>query len=91
LEEKITGVPAVRTKGQGGLLDIQLHPDYANNGWIYLTYSKPTGDEGGTVLARAKLNGNALTNLEELFQAMPFLVRSTPIMYLLTTSILAVE
>lgn len=71
LEEKITGVPAVRTKGQGGLLDIQLHPNYAANGWIYLTYSKPTGDEGGTVLARAKLNGNALTNLEELFQAMP--------------------
>ncbi len=71
LDEKITGVPAVRDKGQGGLLDIQLHPDYANNGWIYITYSKPTGEEGGTVLARAKLEGNALTNLEELFQAMP--------------------
>lgn len=71
LDEKISGVPAVRDKGQGGLMDIQLHPDYATNGWIYLTYSKPTGEESGTVLARAKLEGNALTNLEELFQAMP--------------------
>lgn len=71
LDEKISGVPVVRTMGQGGLLDIQLHPDYATNGWIYLTYAKPTGPEGGTVLARAKLEGNALTNLEELFQALP--------------------
>lgn len=71
LAEKITGVPVVRSQGQGGLLDIQLHPDYASNGWIYLTYSKPTGEEGGTVLARAKLEGNALTNLQELFQALP--------------------
>lgn len=71
LEEKITGVPVVRSMGQGGLLDIQLHPDYASNGWIYLTYSKPQGEEGGTVLARAKLEGNTLTNLEELFQALP--------------------
>ncbi|MBK5279328.1 MAG: PQQ-dependent sugar dehydrogenase, partial [Bacteroidia bacterium] len=71
LDEEISGVPIVRSKGQGGLLDIQLHPDYANNGWIYLTYAKPQGEEGGTVLARAKLEGNALINLEELFQAMP--------------------
>jgi glucose/arabinose dehydrogenase len=71
LEEKISGVPAVRVMGQGGLLDIQLHPDYAKNGWIYLSYAKPTGAEGGTVIARAKLKGNALTDLEELFQALP--------------------
>src|SRR5688572_5920964 len=34
--EKLTGVPEVLNKGQGGLLDINLHPDYANNGWIYI-------------------------------------------------------
>src|SRR4051812_22525316 len=45
LDEKISNVPAVVAKGQGGLLDIKLHPDYASNGWIYLTYSKP-GEEG---------------------------------------------
>lgn len=72
LEEKITGVPTVYAQGQGGLLDITLHPDYATNGWIYLSYSKPGTDGGGTTIARAKLNGNALTDLEELFSAHPF-------------------
>lgn len=71
LPEKISGVPQVYDKGQGGLMDIQLHPNYAQNGWIYLTYSKPDGNNGGTVIARAKLQGNALVNWEELFKAQP--------------------
>lgn len=72
LDEKVSGVPKVFTNGQAGLMDIQLHPDYSKNGWIYLTYSKPNGDkEGGTVVARAKLKGNALVELEELFKATP--------------------
>jgi aldose sugar dehydrogenase len=72
LEEKIENVPAVYAQGQGGLLDIQLHPDYASNGWIYLSYAKPGTGGGGTTIARAKLEGNTLTNLEELFSAQPF-------------------
>lgn len=71
LEEKVEGVPAVYYEGQGGLLDIQLHPDYANNGWIYFSFAKPVGNGGATTLARAKLQGNSLTGLEELFQAQP--------------------
>lgn len=71
LDEKIQGVPPVYAHGQGGLMDIQLHPDYDKNGWIYLSYSKQVADSGGTVIARAKLEGNNLTNLEELFQALP--------------------
>ncbi|HEY5751163.1 MAG TPA: PQQ-dependent sugar dehydrogenase [Chryseolinea sp.] len=71
LKEKIEGVPPVYVHGQGGLLDIQLHPDFAKNGWIYLSYAKQVADSGGTVIARAKLEGNKLTNLEELFQALP--------------------
>ncbi len=72
LEEKIQGLPSpIYVKGQSGLLDIVLHPDYANNGWIYLSYSKQVADSGGTVIARAKLEGNNLTNLEELFSAQP--------------------
>jgi len=73
LEEKIQGVPQVVARGQGGLLDIQLHPDYTNNGWIYLSYSKPVeGDTtAGTAIARAKLEGNNLVQLEVLFQALP--------------------
>jgi len=71
LDEKIQGVPPVYAHGQGGLLDIQLHPDFAKNGWIYLSYSKQVADSGGTVIARAKIEGNTLTHLEELFQALP--------------------
>jgi glucose/arabinose dehydrogenase len=72
LAEKVTGVPQVYAEGQGGLLDIQLHPDYASNGWIYLSYSKRGSGGAGTTVSRAKLDGNKLTNLEELFIAQPF-------------------
>lgn len=70
LEEKIQ-IPDVYAKGQGGLLDITLHPDYENNGWIYLSYAKKGEGGGGTVIARTKLEGNKFTQLEELFAAQP--------------------
>ncbi|MBX7124136.1 MAG: PQQ-dependent sugar dehydrogenase [Cyclobacteriaceae bacterium] len=71
LPDTLTGVPAVLAKGQGGLLDIQLHPDYATNGWIYFSFSKPVQNDttSATVIARAKINGNTLTDVQELFQA----------------------
>lgn len=72
LDEKITNVPAVYAEGQGGLLDITLHPDYASNGWIYLSYSKPGTGGAAITIVRAKLEGNALTNVQELFSAQPF-------------------
>jgi glucose/arabinose dehydrogenase len=72
LDETVSNVPAVAAAGQGGLLDIKLHPDYANNGWIYLTYSKPGEGGAATTLTRTKLEGNALVNTEELFTAQPF-------------------
>jgi glucose/arabinose dehydrogenase len=72
LDEKITGVPAVFAEGQGGLFEIQLHPDYATNGWMYLIYAKPGAGGAATTVARAKLNGNNLTELQELFSAKPF-------------------
>ena len=63
----IGGVPEVRAKGQGGLLDIELHPKYEQNGWIYLTYSKPSDDGklGTTALSRAKLKDYQLVEVEE--------------------------
>jgi len=69
----IKNVPKVYTQGQGGLLDIELHPDYKNNGWIYFTYSSTIGNENGgnTTLSRAKLSGDALTNFELLYKATP--------------------
>lgn len=69
--EKLTGVPAVSEVNQAGLLDITIHPDYQNNGWIYMAYSRPKGEGEVLVISRAKLNGNALENLEEIFEANP--------------------
>ena len=59
----IEGLPEVYVRGQGGLLDIELHPDYSKNGWLYITYASTDGegDGGNTALIRAKLNGNKLT------------------------------
>lgn len=70
---ELQGVPEVYNRGQGGLLDIVLHPEYAANGWIYITFASSDGeDEGGhTALLRAKLEGNALVQKELLYKATP--------------------
>ncbi|MGO4817104.1 PQQ-dependent sugar dehydrogenase [Flavobacterium sp. W22_SRS_FP1] len=70
---EIKNVPSVYNRGQGGLLDIALHPDYAKNGWIYITYASTEGEgEGGnTKLIRAKLLDGALTQIESLYKAGP--------------------
>ena len=64
---EISGVPSVVARGQGGLLDVALHPDYEQNGWIYLAYSKPVGDGSLTAIARGKLQGDWLTDVEMIF------------------------
>lgn len=66
----IEGFPEVYVRGQGGLMDIKLHPDYQNNGWIYFSYgsSEGDGDGGHTAILRAKLNGNNLTDLEHIYK-----------------------
>jgi aldose sugar dehydrogenase len=66
---EVEGVPRVHAQNQGGLLDVVPHPNHADNGWIYLTYSK--GDASATVpaLARARLEENRLVGLEEIFQS----------------------
>ncbi len=69
----IENVPDVYNRGQGGLLDIALHPDFEKNGWIYITYSSKEGEEkgGNTALVRAQLKDNALYNKELLYKAGP--------------------
>ena len=69
----ISNGPDVYNRGQGGLLDIELHPDYSSNGWIYLSYSSEegSGSGGNTAIMRAKLNGNSLTDNEILYKASP--------------------
>jgi len=58
VEQSISGLPKIHSKGQGGLLDLELHPNFANNNWLYITYSSPEGKGAGsnTALIRAKLN-----------------------------------
>lgn len=72
-KQQVQGAPEVYNRGQGGFMDVALHPDYENNGWIYFTYSSSEGEEegGNTALMRAKLEGNQLTNKEVLYKATP--------------------
>jgi glucose/arabinose dehydrogenase len=79
LSEPLTGVPAVLANGQGGLLDVGVHPDYAKNGWIYLSFSDP-GPNGSamTRVVRAKLKGNALVDVQDVFKAPPDTYRTGP-------------
>lgn len=71
LPDPVPGVPEVRFGGQGGLLDVAAHPDFASNGLIYLSFSKPNADgsEGTTAVVRGRLENDRLTNVEEIFEA----------------------
>jgi len=71
LREPIKGLPAIKPGGQGGLLDIALHPDFKNNQWVYLSYSKKSFLKAGTEVMRGKLVNNSLTNIEVIFKAHP--------------------
>ncbi|WP_043527881.1 PQQ-dependent sugar dehydrogenase [Litchfieldella xinjiangensis] len=67
---RLDGLPEFSNHGQGGMLDVVLHPQFGDgaNDWIYFTFSKPgEGDDTASALARARLEGNSLTDLEELF------------------------
>lgn len=65
----VSGVPEVFAKGQGGLLDVVLHPDYANNGWIYFSFAAASLRGGHTAVARARLEGNRLVDVQTIFKA----------------------
>lgn len=69
----VQGVPEVYKRGQGGLLDIALHPNYDENGWLYITYASSEGEGNGghTALMRAKLDNNTLVDKELLYKATP--------------------
>ncbi|WP_428676472.1 PQQ-dependent sugar dehydrogenase [Reyranella sp.] len=67
----VGGLPKVFARGQGGLLDICLHPDFARNAQLYLTYSGEGEGGAATVLARAEFRNNALVGVQRLFEALP--------------------
>lgn len=67
-KQEISGLPEIQARSQGGLMDVVLHPDFENNGWVYLTYSKPNSDgNSATALIRGQLEGNSLVDVEEIF------------------------
>ena len=73
----ISGAPKVLAQGQGGLLDVELHPNFDKNQYIYFSYSKAKDSAGGvwstTAVMRAKLVGNTLTEQKDIFVAYPYL------------------
>ena len=74
LSDPIAGVPPVVARGQGGLLDVALHPDFADNRMIYWSYSE-AGDGGtnGTAIARGRLaeDMTSLADVEVIFRQAP--------------------
>ena len=70
--EPVAGVPEVWDDGQGGLLDVALHPGFAENGLVYLSYSSPDDDDdAATAVARGRLVGDRLEDVEEIYVALP--------------------
>jgi aldose sugar dehydrogenase len=73
IKTEISNVPKVYDRGQGGLLDIAIHPKYNENGWIYISFSSEQGggNGGNTQLIRAKIKNNTLTDIQNLYKATP--------------------
>lgn len=71
LRDPVSGLPEVYGGGQGGLLDVAVHPDFQNNGLIYLTFSAGNSQANGTRVARAVLADQALSDLEVIYEAKP--------------------
>ena len=69
----ISGLPEIYVRGQGGLMDVILHPNYKENNYIYFSYASSEGEDSGgnTAIARAILKGSALENFEVLYKATP--------------------
>ena len=70
LADPVPGVPEVFAEGQGGLLDVVLHPDFASNRLLYLSFSKPNADgsQATTAVVRGRSENDRLTGIEELFE-----------------------
>jgi glucose/arabinose dehydrogenase len=63
----VPGAPAVRTDGNGGLMDVAVHPRFADNRLVYLTYTKPVGNgRGAPALARGRLEASGLADVRDL-------------------------
>ncbi|RZP05862.1 MAG: PQQ-dependent sugar dehydrogenase [Flavobacteriales bacterium] len=73
VKKELKGVPEIYLRGQGGLLDIAIHPNFEKNKFIYLSYASEgiEGKGGNTTISRAILNGDTLEELEVLYKGTP--------------------
>lgn len=70
LPEAVPGTPEVYYEGQGGLFEVLPHPDFENNHWLYLSFSKPVGaDDSTTTVVRGTFENDRLYNVVEIFAA----------------------
>ena len=64
----VSGLPDVLDQGQGGLMDVAVHPQFAENQWVYFTYADGTDSTNRTQVARARFDGSALTDWQVIFE-----------------------
>jgi glucose/arabinose dehydrogenase len=69
--EPIGGLPPIKQHGQGGLLDVVLHPDFKNNRLVYFSYAEADDHGVGTAVARGQLRGHRLEQVEVIFRLLP--------------------
>lgn len=71
LGSPLAGVPAVVAAGQGGLLDVAIDPEFAANGYVYLSYAEPREGGNGTAVARGRLTERGLEDVQVVFRQQP--------------------
>jgi glucose/arabinose dehydrogenase len=80
LPDPVSGTPAVWERQDGGLFDIEVHPKYRSNGWIYLSYSEPGPNETSmTAIIRGRIKNNKWVDQQFLFHAPPELYTASNI------------
>lgn len=68
---QVSGLPQIYAEGQGGLMDLSLHPQFEENGLVYLIYASGDEDNNRTTIGRGELDGSQLVGFEEIFRVSP--------------------
>ncbi|MEM8744046.1 MAG: PQQ-dependent sugar dehydrogenase [Pseudomonadota bacterium] len=71
VSQPVSGLPKIAAVGQGGLLDVVLHPDFKNNNLVYFSFAEPGASGQGTAVARGRLDGNTLKDVKTIFSQKP--------------------
>ena len=71
LSAPLQGLPRIAVMGQGGLLDVTLSPDFANDGQVYFSFAEPGDGGAGTAVARGRLTASSLENVQVIWRQQP--------------------